>query len=163
LSWFLARWAKRLSWKEVAEAFHTSWDHVFSSVEMAVSWGRSHRDLSNITAIGIDERKWQLGHHYLTLIYQIDAHCKGQFSSGIVEGFNNKAKLREKRMVLEPITQQKSLYIIHLGLYLNLRLPTNASEDPDFLSNLHTLLQTSSSGSLVSVLSVSLVSVLSVS
>ncbi|MEK7074512.1 MAG: ISL3 family transposase, partial [Patescibacteria group bacterium] len=76
LSWFLARWAKLLSWKEVAEAFHTSWDHVFSSVEMAVSWGRSHRDLSNITAIGIDEIQWQLGHHYLTLVYQIDSHCK---------------------------------------------------------------------------------------
>jgi hypothetical protein len=24
--WFLAGWAKRLSWKEVAEAFRTSWD-----------------------------------------------------------------------------------------------------------------------------------------
>ena len=27
-AWFLAGWAKRLSWKEVAEAFHTTWDHV---------------------------------------------------------------------------------------------------------------------------------------
>ncbi len=35
-SWFLARWAKRLSWKEVAEAFSTTWDKVFSSVSMAV-------------------------------------------------------------------------------------------------------------------------------
>ena len=37
-SWFLAHWAKRLSWKEVAEAFQTSWDSVFRSVEMAVSF-----------------------------------------------------------------------------------------------------------------------------
>src|SRR6266851_2631406 len=26
---FLARWARRLSWKETAEAFRTSWDKVF--------------------------------------------------------------------------------------------------------------------------------------
>jgi hypothetical protein len=100
---------RRLSLHSLARAQ----DSVSSSVEMAVSWGRSHRDLSNITAIVIDEREWQLGHHYLTLVYQIDAHCKGQFSSGIVEGFNKKAKLRENHMVLEPITRQKSLYIIH--------------------------------------------------
>lgn len=75
-AWFLARWAKRLSWKEVAEAFRTSWDTVFRSVEMAVTWGREHRDLSGITAIGIDEIAWQKGHKYLTVVYQIDSHCK---------------------------------------------------------------------------------------
>ncbi|MDZ7752579.1 MAG: ISL3 family transposase [Gammaproteobacteria bacterium] len=75
-AWFLASWAKRLSWKEVAEAFRTSWDHVFCSVEMAVTWGREHRDLSGIEAIGIDEIQWQRGHKYLTLVYQIDVGCK---------------------------------------------------------------------------------------
>jgi len=40
-AWFLAGWARRLSWQEVAVAFRTSWDHVFRSVEMAVSWGRA--------------------------------------------------------------------------------------------------------------------------
>lgn len=74
--WFLARWAKRLSWKEVAEVFHSSWDCVFRSVEMAVQWGREHQDLSNIQSIGIDEIAWKKGHKYLTLVYQIDAHCK---------------------------------------------------------------------------------------
>jgi transposase len=75
-AWFLARWARRLSWKEVAEVFHTSWDSVFRAVEMAVAWGREHRDLSGVEAIGVDEIAWQRGHHYLTLVYQIDAHCK---------------------------------------------------------------------------------------
>jgi len=75
-AWFLAGWARRLSWKEVAEAFRTTWDHVFCSVEMAVEWGREHRDLSGIEAIGIDEIQWQRGHKYLTLVYQIDANCK---------------------------------------------------------------------------------------
>ena len=57
-AWFLAGWARRLSWKEVAEAFRTSWDHVFCSVEMSVTWGRAHRDLSGIEAIGLDEIQW---------------------------------------------------------------------------------------------------------
>ena len=35
-AWFLASWAKRLSWWEVAQAFHTSWEKVFRSVELAV-------------------------------------------------------------------------------------------------------------------------------
>jgi len=74
--WFLAGWAKRLSWKEVAAVFSTTWENVFRSVEMAVNWGRSHQDLANIQAIGVDEIKWQRGHQYLTLVYQIDAHCK---------------------------------------------------------------------------------------
>jgi transposase len=75
-AWFLADWAKRLSWKEVAEAFRTTWDHVFCSVERAVTWGREHQDLSGIKAIGVDEIAWQRGHRYLTLVYQIDSHCK---------------------------------------------------------------------------------------
>lgn len=54
-SWFLARWAKHLSWKEVGEAFQTSWSSVFRAVEMAVLWGRDHVDLNGIKALGIDE------------------------------------------------------------------------------------------------------------
>ena len=70
--WYLSRWAKRMSWQEVAKAFHTSWHHVFCSVEMAVSWGLKHRDVSDVKAIGVDEIQWQKGHKYLTLVYQID-------------------------------------------------------------------------------------------
>jgi len=75
-AWFLARWARRLSWKEVACVFRASWDSVFRSVEMAVEWGRAHQDLSGIESIGIDEISRRRGHCYLTLVYQIDAHCK---------------------------------------------------------------------------------------
>ena len=74
--WFLAEWARRLSWKETAEAFRTSWESVFRSVEMAVEWGRRHQDLSGVKAIGIDEIAWKKGHRYLTLVYQIDEHRK---------------------------------------------------------------------------------------
>jgi hypothetical protein len=37
-AWFLARWAKKLSWKDVSESFQTSWHSVFRSVELAVAW-----------------------------------------------------------------------------------------------------------------------------
>jgi len=74
--WFLAGWARRLSWQEVATVFHTSWEHVRDSVRHAVRWGIVHRDLSGATAIGVDEIQWRRGHHYLTLVYQIDAGCK---------------------------------------------------------------------------------------
>jgi len=75
-AWFLARWARRLSWKEVAEAFYTSWDNVFRSVKMAVSWGLAHRTLEDITAIGIDEIAYKKRHKYLTMVYQIDDGCR---------------------------------------------------------------------------------------
>ena len=39
-------WARRLSWKEVAEVFRTIWDKVFAAMEMAVEWGRAHQDCS---------------------------------------------------------------------------------------------------------------------
>lgn len=32
--------------------------------------------MAGITAIGVDEVQWQKGHHYLTLVYQIDKNCK---------------------------------------------------------------------------------------
>jgi transposase len=72
-AWYLASWAKKMSWQEVAKAFRSTWDHVFNSVEMAVNWGREHQDLSGIKSIGVDEIQWQ---NYLTLVYQIDAAAK---------------------------------------------------------------------------------------
>ena len=75
-AWFLAGWAKRLSWSEVAVVFRTSWDTVFRSVEMAVAWGRANMDMTEITAIGVDEIAWQRGHKYLTLVYQINEGTK---------------------------------------------------------------------------------------
>jgi len=69
---FLARWARRLSWKETAEAFRTSWDKVFDAVEHVVTFGLEHRVLGQIDAIGVDEIQYAKGHKYLTLVYQID-------------------------------------------------------------------------------------------
>jgi transposase len=73
---FLARWARRLSWREVAGIFRTSWESVFRAVAWVVEYGLEHRDLSGITAIGVDEVQFQKGHRYLTVVYQIDSACR---------------------------------------------------------------------------------------
>jgi len=75
-AWFLAGWAKRLAWSQVAEAFHTGWHTVASAVELAVAWGRAHMDLTGITALGVDEMAWGNGHTYATVVYQINEGCK---------------------------------------------------------------------------------------
>jgi transposase len=74
--WFLARWAKRLAWQEVADIFHTSWNTVYRAVTLAVLYGIANRSLEGITAIGVDEIQWRKGHKYLTLVYQIQEGCK---------------------------------------------------------------------------------------
>jgi len=74
--WFLARWARRLPWDEVARIFHTTWRSVFDAVKHAVFWGILHRNLDGIEAIGVDEIQWRRGHHYLTLVYQIEDGMK---------------------------------------------------------------------------------------
>lgn len=73
---YLARWAKRLSWQEVAVTFQTSWEKVYRSVRYVVEFGLKHRVLSDIEAIGIDEVQFGKGHQYLTLVYQLDENCK---------------------------------------------------------------------------------------
>jgi transposase len=74
--WYLASWAKRLSWSEVGSIFHTSWDSVCRAVEHAVEWGLAHRVLSQVTALGVDEIAWARGHRYLTLVYDIGGGTK---------------------------------------------------------------------------------------
>lgn len=43
---------------------------------MAVTWGTEQRSPDGITAIGVDEVQWRKGHHFLTLVYQIDQTCR---------------------------------------------------------------------------------------
>src|SRR5271156_6105155 len=72
---FLAHWARKLSWTEVAVSFLSSWDRVHDAVEYVVAWGLEHRSLEAIFAIGVDEIQYAKGHKYLTLVYQIDREC----------------------------------------------------------------------------------------
>ena len=76
---FLARWARHLSWRQTARAFQTSWEAVYRSVEWFVQWGLAHRQLEGVQSIGIDEIHWGKGKradNFLTVIYQIDSHCR---------------------------------------------------------------------------------------
>jgi len=69
--WFLATWARRMNWSEVAKVFGTSWNRVYRSVGHAVKWGLANRETPKFTAIGVDEIAYKRGHKYLTLVYQI--------------------------------------------------------------------------------------------
>lgn len=69
---FLAGWAKRMSWTEVAGIFHTSWGVVYRAVQWVVEYGLAHRNLDGIESIGVDEIAVWKGQKYLTVVYQID-------------------------------------------------------------------------------------------
>ena len=76
---FLARWARRLSWRETAQTFATSWECVYRSVAWFVQWGLAHRRLEGVESIGVDEIHWGQSHRgdsFLRVIYQIDSHCR---------------------------------------------------------------------------------------
>jgi transposase len=73
---FLSRWAKLLSWRQVAETFAVSWESVYRAVEQVVVYGLSRRSLSGIGAIGVDEVAYAKGHRYLTLVYQLDGSSR---------------------------------------------------------------------------------------
>jgi len=81
---FLAAWARRLTWKETAECFRTSWDTVCRSVKWIVQYGLEHRDTSGVEALGVDEVAYRKGHSYLTLVYQIDPGRRRLL--GVLEG-----------------------------------------------------------------------------
>ena len=75
--WFLARWAKRLSWEEVATIFHTTWRNVFRVGKTrgflgrgpSGTWARS-RPSAWMRSSGSG------GISYLTLVYQIEEGMK---------------------------------------------------------------------------------------
>lgn len=69
---FLARWAKRLSWTEVAQIFGTNFGVVYRAIQWVVAYGLAQRSLDGIRAIGVDEIAVWAGHKYLTVVYQID-------------------------------------------------------------------------------------------
>jgi transposase len=101
---FLARWARRLSWKETAGCFNASWDAVRRSVQWVVGWGLENRDLSGVTAVGVDELhhgKGKTSLNFLTLVYQIDRGSRrllwigrARTEATLREGFGRLEQLR---------------------------------------------------------------------
>jgi transposase len=75
---FLAHWARRLSWRETARCFQTSWEAVYRAVQWFVQWGLALRKLEGVTGIGLLEIHWGQASGpaaFLTVIYQIDCGC----------------------------------------------------------------------------------------
>lgn len=108
---FLARWARRLSWRETARTFHTSWESVYHSVEWFVEWGLAHRVLEGVRSMGIDEIHWGQGKRadsFLTVIYQIDGHCRRLLWVG---RRRTKATLRSGLKVLGPAVVSGLRYV----------------------------------------------------
>lgn len=73
---FLAQWARHLSWAEVANVFNVAWADVYGAVKWVVDFGIQNRDLSGVTALGVDEVHVGKKDKFWTLVYQIDGHCK---------------------------------------------------------------------------------------
>ena len=69
--YYLAHFAKLMSWKDVATTFKVSWDTVYHAVEYVVTYGKKHRDISEVSAIGVDEIAFHKNHKYVTLVYDI--------------------------------------------------------------------------------------------
>ncbi len=67
----LATWARALPWQQVARLFRCSWGTVATAVEAAVAYGLAHRDLDDVTHIGIDEISRKRGHVYVTNVYDL--------------------------------------------------------------------------------------------
>jgi transposase len=108
---FLARWARRLFWRETARTFQTSWEAVYHSVEWFVEWGLAQRVLEGVRSIGIDEIHWGQGKRadsFLTVIYQIDGHCRRLLWVG---RRRTKATLRRGLKVLGPAVVSGLRYV----------------------------------------------------
>ena len=89
---FLASWARRLSWSEVASCFHSSWDTVYRAVSWVVDYGLAHRDLEGVEALGVDEVAKGRGHDYMTLVYEIGPERRRLL--GVAEGRKVRSLLR---------------------------------------------------------------------
>lgn len=69
----LAIWTRILPWKQVATLFRCAWGTVATAVEEAVTYGLTHRDLGELTHIGIDEISRKRGHVYVTNVYDLES------------------------------------------------------------------------------------------
>jgi transposase len=116
---FLARWARRLSWKETAEAFRTSWDKVFDAVEYVVTWGLEHRTLGQIDAIGVDEIQYSNGHRYLTLLKEAFQQLRVYSSPAWAGKFLDEWCQQTMRSRIEPMKKIARSLRQHRELILN--------------------------------------------
>jgi len=61
-------WLKAASQKAVAGLLHLSWDEIHGIMERAVQRGLERRKAEVVSEIGVDEKAFRKGQHYLTLV-----------------------------------------------------------------------------------------------
>lgn len=61
-------WLKEASQKAVAGQMELSWDEIHGIMERAVRRGLERRKAEKIPQMGVDEKAFRKGHHYLTLV-----------------------------------------------------------------------------------------------
>jgi len=64
--------ARQLSWKEVAGHFRLNWKSVAAVVRQVVRYGLRQRRRRPLHVLGIDEVSRRKGHHYLTVVYDLE-------------------------------------------------------------------------------------------
>lgn len=65
-------WLPAASQKAVAERLKLSWDEVHAIQERAVNRGLERRKAEPVAHIGVDEKSFTRGHHYFTLVNDLD-------------------------------------------------------------------------------------------
>jgi len=65
-------WLKAASQKAVGDQLHLSWDEIHAIQERAVKRGLQRRKSEPVTHLGIDEKAFTRGHHYFTLVNDLD-------------------------------------------------------------------------------------------
>jgi transposase len=68
----VAELARHLSWQETARYFRLDWKGVASIVQRAVAYGLERRRRRPLHVLGIDEVSRRKGHHYLTIVYDLE-------------------------------------------------------------------------------------------
>jgi len=65
-------WLKHASQQAVAGQMTLSWDEIHGIMERAVERGWKRREAEPIPAVGIDEKAFRKGHHYFTLVNDLE-------------------------------------------------------------------------------------------
>ena len=72
LAGVVAELARHLSWQETARHFRLDWKSVATVVRRAVEYGLAQRCRRPLHILGIDEVSRRKGHHYLTVVYDLE-------------------------------------------------------------------------------------------
>jgi transposase len=66
--------ARQLSGMETARHYQLNWKTVAHVIRQAVAYGLDHRQRRPLHILGIDEVSRRKGHHYLTVVYDLERH-----------------------------------------------------------------------------------------